>query len=130
MEAIDPKLQPIIRGLQSLGFETEYSCQGNHLESGEVKIAYISFQLNSKLPDWLLAWVRDSNWQLLNHQEPHGVVPAIYSVGGNFTGDLTLLIQRNFEFVTAWQKLIDNRPAAARSTPLAGTQPSSPQLSV
>ena len=106
---VDPEMKDIVYGLNRIGLQTEFSCQGNHL-GGNIGIAYISFSEGVILPDSLIKFIKDQKWQIdLEITAPYkstGVVYSIHSVETDFPEDLKELKKKNSSFITGWRSYL------------------------
>lgn len=109
VQGIDAEMVEIVQNLNEIGLETKYSCQGNH-EGGDIGIAYISFSEGVRLPEKMLAYVRQQNWQIeLDYHNPperDGVVYSIHSVACDFPEDIPELKKRNDAFIRGWKSFL------------------------
>ncbi|SMF65344.1 hypothetical protein [Pseudobacteriovorax antillogorgiicola] len=107
IEKIDSEMLDIVKGLNSRGLSTQFSCQGNH-ENGQIGIAYISFSDGVKLPSSLIRFIKDQNWQIdIDTTDSQGMrkvfVCSVYSIDAYFPKDLPRLKQRNIDFLNGWR---------------------------
>ena len=109
--SIDPLLLPIVQKLNASGYKTSFSCQGNHPETGETKIAYICFESGVFLPQKMRRFFRQNAWQLDTFwDEKKKPTYAVYAVLSDFSGDAAGLSLKNAAFLKGWSALLQKMP--------------------